>query len=129
MVLQSYLSRHDKIFGLVSFHADSFIFIALGYVYTGSDMFRSIWVRIHYGTDPLCLHGTGSKPKRYGSMWDHLFKWTHLVPDSGCDPYPIHQVPYKHKPFPCCLKLYTVVRVIINIPPYLNSIHGKAYSK
>ena len=33
----------------------------LGYVYTVSDMFKSVWDRIHFGTDPLCLHGTGSK--------------------------------------------------------------------
>ena len=39
----------------------------LGYVYTGSDMFRSVWDQIHSGTDPLCLHGTGSKLERYGS--------------------------------------------------------------
>ena len=31
----------------------------LGSLYTGSDMFRSVWDRIHYDTDPLChcLHG------------------------------------------------------------------------
>ena len=38
-----------------------------GYVYTGSDMFRSLWDWIHSGTDPLCLHGTGSRLERYGS--------------------------------------------------------------
>ena len=72
----------------------------IGYVYTGSDMFRSVWDRIYYGTDPLCLHGTGSKLERYGSIWDHLHKRTHLVPDSRSDPYRIHQVPCKHKTYP-----------------------------
>ena len=70
------------------------------YVYMGSDMFRSVWDRIHYGTDPLCLHGTGSKLERYGSIWDHVHKWTHLVPDSRSDPYRIHQVPCKHNAYP-----------------------------
>ena len=60
-----------------------------GYVYTSSDIFRSIWDRIHYDTDPLCLHETGSKLEQYGSIWDHLHKWTHLVPDSRSDPYRI----------------------------------------
>ena len=69
----------------------------LGYVYTGSDMFRSVLDRLHCGTDPLCLHGTGSKLERYGSISDHLHKWTHLVPDSRSEPYRIHQVPCKHK--------------------------------
>ena len=63
-------------------------------------MFRFVWDRIHYGTDPLCLHGTGSKLERYGSIWDRLDKWTHLVPDSRSDPYRIHQVPCKHKVYP-----------------------------
>ena len=54
----------------------------------------------HYGTDPLFLHGTGSKLELYGSIWDRLDKWTHLVPDSRSDPYRIHQVPCKHKAFP-----------------------------
>ena len=39
----------------------------LGYVYTGSDMFRSVWDPIHSGTDPLSLQGTGSKLEQYGS--------------------------------------------------------------
>ena len=56
--------------------------------------------RIHLGTDPQCLHGTSSKLKRYGSIWDHLQQWTHLVPDSRSDPYRIHQVPCKHKAYP-----------------------------
>ena len=46
----------------------------LGYVYKGSDTFRSVWDRINYGTDPLCLHGTGSRLERYGFVWDHLHK-------------------------------------------------------
>ena len=36
----------------------------LGYVYTGSNMFRSVWDQIHCGMDPLCLHGSGSKLER-----------------------------------------------------------------
>ena len=82
-----------KIFGV-------FVLEVLGYVYTGSDMFRSVWNRSHSGTDTLCLHGTGSKLERYGSTKDHLHKWTHLVPDSRSDPYQIHQVPCKHKVYP-----------------------------
>ena len=35
-------------------------------------MFRSVWDRILYGPDPLCLHRTGSKLERNGSIWDHL---------------------------------------------------------
>ena len=62
-------------------------------------MFRSVWDRIHYGSDPLCLHGTGSKLERYGSVWDHFRKWTHLVPDSRSDPDRIHQVPCKHNAY------------------------------
>ena len=61
-------------------------------------MFRSVWNRT-YGTDPLFLHGTGSKLKQYGSIWDHLYKQIHLVPDSRSDPYRIHQVPRKHKAY------------------------------
>ena len=68
----------------------------LGYIYTGPDMFRSVWDRIHYDKDLLCLHGTGSKLERYGSIWDHLYKWTHLVSDSRSDPYWIHQVSCEH---------------------------------
>ena len=78
----------------------STLLVDLGYVYTGSDMFRSVWDRIHYGTDPLCLHGTGSKLERYSSIWDHLHKWIHLVPDSRSDPYRICHVPCKHKAHP-----------------------------
>ena len=62
-------------------------------------MFRSVWDRIHYGMDPLSLHGTGSKLERYGFILDHLHKWTHLVPDSRSDPYPTLQVPCKHKAY------------------------------
>ena len=72
----------------------------LGYVYKGSDIFRSVWDRIHYGTDPLCLHVTGSKLGRYGSILDHIHKWTHLVLDSRSYPYRIHQVPRKSKAYP-----------------------------
>ena len=64
----------------------------LRYVYTRSDIFRFIRDRIHYGTNPICPHGTGSKLERYGSIWDHLHKWTNLVPDSRSDPYRIHHV-------------------------------------
>ena len=82
-----------------------------GCVCTGSDMFRSVWNRIRCGADPLCLQRTGSKPERYSSIWDHLYKWyssiwdhlhkwAHLVPDSRSDPYRIHQVPCKHKAYP-----------------------------
>ena len=42
--------------------------------------------------DPLCLHWTGSKLERYGSIWDHLHKWTHWVQDNRSHPYRIHQV-------------------------------------
>ena len=63
-------------------------------------MFRSVWDRIHPGTDSHCLHRTGSELERYGSTLDHLHKWTHLVPDSRSDPYRIHQVPCKHKAYP-----------------------------
>ena len=35
-------------------------------------MFRSVWDRIHYGTDPFCLHGTDSKLERYCSILDHI---------------------------------------------------------
>ena len=59
----------------------------------------SVWDRIHYDTDPLCSQESRSKLKRYGSIWDHLHKWTHLVPDSRSDPYWIHQVPCKHKAY------------------------------
>ena len=86
-------SRSLKILGVL-------VLDVLGYVYTGSDMFRSVWNRSHSGTDTLCLHGTGSKLERYGSTKDHLNKWTHLVPDSRSDPYRIHQVPCKHKAYP-----------------------------
>ena len=55
------------------------------------------YVQIRLGSDPLCLHGTGSKLERYGSFWDHLQKWTHLVPDGRSDLYQIHQVSCKHK--------------------------------
>ena len=72
----------------------------LGYVYTGSDMFMSVWDRIDYGTDPLYLHGTGSKLERSSSIWDHLYEWTDLVPDSRSDRYRILQVPCKHKDYP-----------------------------
>ena len=57
------------------------------------------YVPIRLGSDPLCLHGTGSKLERYGSTLDHLHKWTHLVPDGRSDPYGIHQVPCKHKAY------------------------------
>ena len=66
-------------------------------------MFRSVWDRIHYGRDPLCLHGTGSKLEGYGSVSDDLQKWTHLVPDSRSDQYRIYQVDVpacKHKAYP-----------------------------
>ena len=58
------------------------------------------YAQIRLGSDPLCLHGIGSKLERYGSIWDHLYKWTHLVPDSRSDPYRIQQVPCKHKSYP-----------------------------
>ena len=62
------------------------------------------YVQIRLGSDPLgrdllCLHGTGSKLERNGCIWDHLHKWTYLVPDSRSDPYRIHQVPCKHKAY------------------------------
>ena len=63
-------------------------------------MFRSVWDRIHHGTDSLCLHETGSKLEWCSSIWDHLHKLTHLVPDSRSDPDRIHQVTYKHKAYP-----------------------------
>ena len=62
----------------------------LGYVYTESDMFRSVWDQIHYGMDSLCLHRTGSKLERYSSIWDHFHKDTHLVPDSRSYSYRIN---------------------------------------
>ena len=52
---------------LIDYQERVWKFMKLRLVYTGSDMFRSIWDRVHSGTDPLCLHGTGSKLKRYGS--------------------------------------------------------------
>ena len=61
-------------------------------------------VQIRLGSDPLCLHGTGSKLGQYVSTLDHLHKWTHLVPDSRSDPYRIHQVPCKHKAYPYQLR-------------------------
>ena len=42
--------------------------IVSGYVYKRSDLFRSVWDRILFGTDPLCSHWTGSKLERYGSI-------------------------------------------------------------
>ena len=66
---------------LIDYQERVWKFMKLRLVYTGSDMFRSIWDWVHSGTDPLCLHRTGSKLKRYGSTQDHLHKWTHLVPD------------------------------------------------
>ena len=72
----------------------------LGYFYTGSDMFRFVWDRIRCGADPLCLYGTSSKLEWYSSIWDHLHKWAHLVPDSRSDLCRIHQVPCKHKAYP-----------------------------
>ena len=63
-------------------------------------MFRSVWDRIHYRTDPLCFHGTGTKLERYGFIWDILNKWIHLVTNSISDPHRIHQVPYKRKAYP-----------------------------
>ena len=50
-----------------------------------------------HGMDPLCLHRTGWKQEQHDSILYHLHKWTHLVPDSRCDPHWIHQVPHKHK--------------------------------
>ena len=73
---------------------------SLGCVYKESDMIRSIWDWTHYGTGSLCLHETGSKLERYGSLWDQLHKWTHLVPDSRSDPYWTHQVPCECKAYP-----------------------------
>ena len=49
----------------------------------GSDMLRSVWDRIHYGMDPLCLHGTVSKQEQYRPILEHPYKWTQLV-DSIC---------------------------------------------
>ena len=63
-------------------------------------MFRSVWDWIYSGTDPLCLHGTGSELEWYGSTWDHLHKWTHFVPDNRSDPYRIYQVPCEDKAYP-----------------------------
>ena len=57
-------------------------------------MIRFVWDRIHSGTDPLCLHGTGSGLEWYGFTLDHL------VPDSRSDPYWIHKIPCKHKAYP-----------------------------
>ena len=72
----------------------------LGYIYTPSDIFRSVWDRVHYGTDPLCSHGTGKKQERYSYIWNHLRKWNHLVLEGRSDPYRIHQVSCKHKAYP-----------------------------
>ena len=71
--------------------------VYLGYVYTGSDLFRSIWDWIH-SCSLLCLHGTSSKQERYGSTKDHLHTWTHLVPDSRSS-YQFYQVSCKHKTY------------------------------
>ena len=97
-------------------------------------MFRSIWDRIHSGTDPLCLHGTGSKLERYGFMWDHLDKWTHLVPESRSDPYRIHQVPCEHKVYPYQVRtsskrvnaalIYVICQLL---PAYLRSMRELNY--
>ena len=72
-----------------------FSIIHLGYVYMGSDMIRSIWDQIHYGTDPLCLHGTSLKLERHTSTWGHLLEWNHLVPDSRSNLYWIHAYLYQ----------------------------------
>ena len=34
------------------------------------------------------------------SIWDHLHKRTHLVPESRSDPYRIHHVPCEHTAYP-----------------------------
>ena len=93
------LQQREQILQKKNSHVFLFIHILLGYVYTGSDMFRSVWNRIHYDRDLLCLHGTGLKLERIGSIWDRLHKWTHLVPDSRSDPHRIHQISYKAHPY------------------------------
>ena len=78
---------------------DSSLMFLFGCVYTGRGRICSVpfGIRSTVVTDLLCLHGTGSKLEQYGSIWDHLHKWTYLLPDSRSDPYWIHQVPCKHK--------------------------------
>ena len=51
-----------------------------GYVYTGSDMFRSVLDRIHYGTDPLFFMG----PVRTGRVRFHMLSLS-MVPDNRSD--------------------------------------------
>ena len=46
------------------------------------------------------VYRAGSELERYGSIWDHLRKWSHLVRDSRSNPYRIHQVPCKYKAYP-----------------------------
>ena len=91
------MQQREDILQKKKYHVFLFLHILLGYVYTGSDMFRSVWDRIHYGRDLLCLRGTVSKLEWNSSIWDHLHKWAHLVPDSRSDPCRIHQIPCKHK--------------------------------
>ena len=77
-------------------YLSGFICTFLHYVCTGSDMFRSVCDQIDYGMDLLFYRG----PVRNVSVWDHLHKWTPLVPDSRSNPYRIHQVSCKHKAYP-----------------------------
>ena len=57
------------------------------------------YVRISFGSDPFCLHGTSSKLEQYASLWDHLHKWSHFLANSWFHPYWIHQVPCKQKAY------------------------------
>ena len=62
-------------------------------------MLTSVWDRVHCGTDPPCLHGTGSKLELYGSTWNHFQMWIRFVHDSRSDRCRIPQVPCKHKAY------------------------------
>ena len=64
------------------------------------------YVQIRLGSDlpwygsTLLTRNRFPELKLYGSIRDHLHKWTHFVPDSRCDRYRIHQVQYKYKAYP-----------------------------
>ena len=66
-------------------HSTVSVHVILGYVYKGLHIFRSIWDQIHYGTDLISLHRTGSKLEQFGSICSHLHNGSHLVQVSRSD--------------------------------------------
>ena len=66
-------------------------------------MFKSVWDRIHYGTDPFCLHGTGGPVRNWNGTVQYGITFI-----SGPIWYqmedPIQKVPCKHKAYPYQLR-------------------------